>query len=64
MINTINNLIDFYFKALFLFWILLVVLELFMPGFAVYYINLNLLFVIVIILGVKNLFINNNNKKI
>jgi hypothetical protein len=39
--------IRFLFGLSFILWLLLAVLELLMPGFAIYYINLNYLFVLV-----------------
>jgi hypothetical protein len=48
----IKNLIQFLFRAGFLFWLLLAALELLMPGFVIYYISLNWLLLVVVALGV------------
>lgn len=54
-----KRIVDFLFVSLFVFWFLLAVLELIMPGFAIYYINLSMLFVIIFILFIiLNLFKN------
>lgn len=37
----VKQLVGFLFKSLFVFWLLLSVLELLMPGFAIRYFNLN-----------------------
>lgn len=42
----IKQVLSFLFKSLFVFWLLLSVLELLMPGFAIRYINLNYLLLI------------------
>jgi len=38
-----KQIVSFLFKSLFVFWLLLSVLDLFMPGFAIRYVNLNYL---------------------
>jgi len=52
-----KNILQSLFSSLFIFWIILGVLELVMPGFAIYYINLNWLLLTVIVMGFVNLLI-------
>lgn len=46
-----RNLVQFLFSSLFIFWMILCLLEWGMPGFAIYYINLNWLLFFVIFAG-------------
>ena len=39
--DQLKQIIGFLFKSLFVFWLVLSVLELLMPGFAIRYLNLN-----------------------
>ncbi len=50
------SIINLLFKRLLLFWIILALLELIMPGFSVFYVPMNFLLLIVCILGTINLF--------
>jgi len=49
------------FNYLFVFWIILSILELFMPGFVIYYFNLNWLLGSVFILAFMKLFYARQN---
>lgn len=49
------------FKCLFAIWTLLTILELAMPGFVIYYFNLNWLLAIVFVLGFFDLLIIRKN---
>jgi len=55
--------VRFLLKSLFLFWLLLSALDLWQPGFAVYYIDLNILFFIILFLAVCNLFFLRSKEK-
>ncbi|MFH0988299.1 MAG: hypothetical protein V1763_02920 [Parcubacteria group bacterium] len=48
----VKKTVRFLFCAFFIFWIVLAGLELLMPGFAIYYLNMNQLLAIVILFGV------------
>jgi len=53
--------IDLLFKCLFVFWIILSLLELAMPGFVIYYFNLNWLLGSVFVLAFIKLFYARQN---
>ncbi|OGF31476.1 hypothetical protein A2533_01380 [Candidatus Falkowbacteria bacterium RIFOXYD2_FULL_35_9] len=58
MKEMIKNLITFLFIAFFVFALVLVVCELFSPGFVIYYLNLNLVILLMFLLAVLKIFVN------
>lgn len=59
----IKNTIQFLFKAGLIFWLILAVCELLMPGFVVYYFNLNYLLAIVVGVAFVELLFSANKSK-
>ncbi len=57
------RLLQFTFQALLVFWLVLATCELFMPGFAIYYIDLNWLFLLIGILAIIQLFLNKKDQQ-
>ncbi|MBI5254783.1 hypothetical protein HY932_03340 [Candidatus Falkowbacteria bacterium] len=53
----IKNTTQFLFKAGFIFWLILAILELLMPGFVIYYINMQLWLIVVCCLAVARAFL-------
>ena len=45
-----KQIVSFFFKSLFIFWLLLSALDFFMPGFAIRYLNLNYILLVTVLL--------------
>lgn len=57
----LKQIAQFIFKSSVVFWFVLAGLELLMPGFVIYYLNLNLLLAIAVILGFANVVLSKNS---
>ena len=58
-----KDIIRFMFSGLFVFWLILCLLEIFMPGFVIYYLNLNWFLILIIVFGFIDLAIALSDKK-
>ena len=62
LLRIIVNFFHFLFTSLLYFWLVLCFLELLMPGFVIYYLNLSFLFALAAVLGFAVLIIEKNKE--